>query len=200
MNNGFGPGFNRLASLVGGLACFCGATFAVAAEPSIVVGSHSLLPDTAHQPITIHVNDVAAVGMLNLNAQIGNGTGAAYAVFDGVDLTTGTIFAGNYLDPLDTGSAPRLATWSIVTATDTVSVADGLLATLYVDTTGVSSGTYTLSLGETLNGPTVFYDATGINAIPIAITDGSFTVAVPEPGSLSILLLAAPALLRRRRT
>ena len=181
-----------------GMALLAATAPASAADPSIVVGSHNLLPNTHHQPIAIRVAGVSSVGMLNFNAQIAAGTGTSYPVFDGVDLTTGTIFAPDHIDPLDTGSVPRLATWSIVTASGTISSAEGLLATLYVDTTGVSSGTYSLSLGDTLNGPAVFYDATGLTKIPIPITDGSFTI-VPEPASTALFLLTAPALLLRRK-
>ena len=196
---------NRLQSLntplvlaACGLALLAAAAPASAADPSIVVGSHNLLPNTAHQPIAIRVAGVSSVGMFNLSAQIDAGTGTTFPVFDGVDLTTGTIFAANHQDPLDIGSTPYLATWSIMTASGTISSAEGLLATLYIDTTGISSGTSSLLLGNTLNGPTIFYDATGLNQIPITITEGFFTI-VPEPASAALFLLAAPTLLLRRR-
>ena len=92
---------------------------ASATDPSIVVGSHNLLPNTPHQPIAIRVAGVSSVGMLNLNAQIDAGTN--YPVFDGVDLTTGTIFAANHQDPIDIGSTPYLATRSIMTASGRIS-------------------------------------------------------------------------------
>ena len=189
----------RLVLAACGLALLVAAAPASAADPAITVGSYYLAANTAHQPIAIRVAGVSSVGMFNLNAQIATGTGTSFPVFDGVDLTTGTIFAPDHLDPLDTGSAPRLATWSILTASGTLSSAEGLLATLYIDTTGVSSGIYSLSLGDTLNGPTAFYDAAGLPQNPaITITEGSFTI-VPEPASAALFLLAAPTLLRRRK-
>ena len=182
-----------------GSALFAAAASATAA-PIIVVGSHDLAANTAHQPIAIRVTGAQGIGSLSLNAQIGDGNGTDRPVFDGVDLVgSGTLFAANHLSPDDIGSTPRLATWTLVTANSTVSAEDALLTTLYIDTTGVSSGTFDLSLGNTLNGSTAFFDETGTGEIAnTAITNGSFTV-VPEPTSLGLAGVGAMLLLRRKR-
>ena len=189
-----------LTLAVCGLAFLAGVAPASAAGPAITVGSHFLAANTPHQPVAIRVSGVQGVAGVDLNAQIAVGTGTFYPIFSGVDLTTGTLFAANNNGASDMGSGsfPRVATWSLLTASGTISSAEGLLATLYIDTTGQSSGTYSLSLGNTLGGPTVFYDSTGLTKIPITITDGSFTI-VPEPASAGILLVAAPTLLLGRR-
>ncbi len=189
-----------LALAASGLALLAATAPAGAAGPSITVGSYFLAANTPHQPIAIRVSGVQGVAGVDLNAPSAGGTGTFYPLFSGVDLTTGTLFAGNNNGASDMGSGtfPRVATWSLLTAAGTVSSADGLLATLYIDTTGESSGTYSLSLSNTLGGPTVFYDSTGLTKIPITIADGSFTI-VPEPASAAFFLLAAPVFLLRRK-
>lgn len=89
---------------------------------------------------------------------------------------------------------PGLAHVRILTDSGTVSASSGLLATLCIDTTGIDSGTYTLSLGNTLNGPTAFLANTG--EVPISITEGTLTV-VPEPTGLALLATVFVPLLRR---
>ena len=191
---------NTLLALAAcGLALLSATAPASAAGPTITVGSYYLAANTPHQPIAIRVSGVQDVAGVDLNAQIEVGTGTFYPLFGGVDLTTGTLFAANNKGASDmgNGSFPRVATWSLLTATGTISSAEGLLATLYIDTTGQSSGTYSLSLGNTFNNPTAFYNAVGLPQ-NLTITDGSFTI-VPEPASAALFLLAAPTLLLRRK-
>lgn len=146
------------------------------ADPVIVVGTHRLAPDTAGQRVRVYVRGGSPVQGLNLNAQVADGGAAAGGQVAGpsitaVDLTTGTIFAGNAVGPDDPGSLPQLAMRTITTASGTV-VADGLLATLTLDTTGFTNGVYRLALGATANG---FTDFAGL---PASITDGWLVVGL----------------------
>ena len=185
----------RIVLTACGLAVLAATAPADGADPSIVVGSHNLLPNTAGQPVQIRVENVPDVAGVKLNAQIEDGSGIGTPRFSGVDLITGTIFTSN-ADAWDNGTTPGLLIYSILTPPGTVSASAGLLATLYVDTTGFNSGTFVLSLGDTLNGATTFLSESG--EVPIIITNGTLTV-VPEPSGLAILVTGLIPLLRRRR-
>ncbi|HNQ87785.1 MAG TPA: hypothetical protein PKM73_04030 [Verrucomicrobiota bacterium] len=146
------------------------------ADPVIVVGIHRLAPDTDGQKVRVFVRGGGSVQGLNLNAQVADGGVAAGGQIAGpsvtaVDLITGTVFEGNAIGPDDPGSVPQLAMRTLTTASGTV-VAEGLLATLTIDTTGFTSGVYRLALGATANGPTDFA------GIPAAITDGWLVVGL----------------------
>jgi len=163
---------------------------------SINVGSWSLLPDTPGQTIPIYVTGGALVQGLEFNVQIADG--ASGPVLQDVDILNGTIFEpsndgifpGSYLLPhlayqgtttiqgLDVGYGPSLV------------CADGLLATLTIDTTGIFEGSYALLLSDTLEGTTNFA------GIPVDITNG--TIIVPEPLTLGLVLFGSAGLLRRR--
>jgi hypothetical protein len=81
--------------------------------------------------------------------------------------------------------------------TSQVTVPDGgLLATLYIDTTGIFSGSWTLNLGNTGGGPTnwagsiVFPRTQPDTFVPNpVIIDGSITI-VPEPSSSALAIFA----------
>ena len=76
---------------------------------------------------------------------------------------------------------PQVWIQSTTTAEGTAT-ADGLLATLTIDTTGFLDGSFDLSLGNTLDG------ATDFAGLPADITDGSIRI-IPEPTALVLLLL-----------
>lgn len=165
----------------------------------INVGTHLLAPNTPGQTIQIFVSttDANRIGGCNLNAQV-DGAGPPYGGIAGpviteANLVAGTIFAGNNSGQTDLGSVPMLAMYSIVTNSGTVE-ASGLLVTLTIDTTGyfTPGQTWTLQLGNTLNGATDFAPTAA------TIVDGSITLT-PEPGTLALLGLGAAGLLRRRR-
>jgi len=169
------------------------------ADMYIDVGNHKLLPDTPGQTVRIMVSTDAAdvVGGCNLNAEIAGGGsaygGAAGPAITGADMEAGTIFDGNNAGQTDLGSIPQLAIRSIVTTSGTV-LADGLLVTLTIDTTGFTTpgSTWMLELGQTLNGPTDFAPT------PAIISEGTIEL-IPEPASLVLLSLGGLALLVRRR-
>jgi hypothetical protein len=96
-------------------------------------------------------------------------------------LLTGTIFEGNSTGQSDLLSLPQVWVQSTTTAAGTVT-AEGLLATLTIDTTGFLDGSFDLSLGDTRDG------ATDFAGLPVDITDGSIRI-VPEPTTLALLLL-----------
>ena len=165
--------------------------------PVIDAGVHSLLPNQAGQTVEIFVTGGILVQGLEFNVQIGDTT--AGPVFEGVDILTGTIF-GPSNDGIFPGSyiTPRVA-YQGTTTVQTLDVGwgpgfvstDGLLATLTLDTTGISGGDYNLLLTGTNEGDTNF---AGVLA---DITNGSLSV-IPEPLSLSLMLVGSGLLLRRR--
>lgn len=163
------------------------------AAPCIEVGSHYLLPDRAGQEIYIYVTGADPVQGLEFNARIGDGI--AGPTFENVDILTGTIFEsnnqgvfpGSYIDPRD-------AYQGTTTPNGITVAADGLLATITLDTTGLGlfgREEYDLSLIYTPEGRTNFA------GVYVEITDG--VLIIPEPTSLAIMLLGAGLILRRRQ-
>lgn len=140
---------------------------------TIVVGHHTIAQDHAGQTVQIFVAGGLPVAGVNFNVQITNpgGHGMVPSIVD-VDILNGTIFDGNNNGALDLDGphvdvAPQWEGRNTTTNVDTV-VADGLLATITIDTTGIPVGyTYGLSLSATVNGPTSF---PGTSA---SITDGT---------------------------
>jgi hypothetical protein len=173
------------------LAALMPAAAAMAA-PTIDVGSHLLLPNTPHQAITIDVTGGDAVQGLNFYAQIADGTGPK---IESVDLLAGTIFASNNTGQQNPESLPQTLFASTTTSAGTVA-ADGVLATLWIDTTGfnVGDGPWSLNLVGTDDSDT---DFAGVFA---DVTNGMIDIqAVPEPATLGLLSIGALGLLRRRR-
>ena len=169
----------------------------------VTLGNYYLLPNKPNQTISIYVTGGAEVGALNFNLQSGNGGpavgGTPGPVFTNLDLVDSTIFASDYETPLDLGSSPQVLTWDILTAEDGDYVAaNGLLATVTVDTTGFSDGeTFPLLINHTLNGPTNFvYD--GITPVTSTLVDGMITI-VPEPSTLVLLAAGGVVLCGRMR-
>jgi hypothetical protein len=162
------------------------------------VGSHLLQPDQANQTITLNLTGAVNLAGLDFRAQVEDG--ASGPKITGVDLVTGTLFAANNSGPGSLQGGSWTPYRSVTTSAGTVS-GDGVLATLTVDTTGITSGgTWSLLLSATANGPTEFLDGS-VELIPATITDGSMTV-VPEPASMAVVgsLLLGGAWLIRRRT
>ncbi len=192
----------KTAVQIAGCAILWCVPQAIWATPEIVVGEHELLADTANQLIEIMVSGGDSVQGLNLRLQVADGGTHpdAGGSIDGpkisnVDLVTGTIFDGNNTGQNDLLSLPQVSVQSITTANGMVA-ADGLLATVLIDTTGFTEGEFDLWAGDTLDGPTDFA------GIPASITDGSIRI-VPEPASFVGLLTGLGAIcaaLRRVRT
>ena len=168
------------------------------ATPIIDVGNHVLQPDDPGQTIQVFVSGGDLVEGLNFNAQIADGGPEAGGAVRGphittADIVTGTIFANDNTGQRDPGSFPQIAIRRTTTNDDDTVMAQGLLATLAIDTTGFTSGTFPLKLGDTLNGPTNFA------GVPAMITDGSISI-VPEPTAPFIALSTAALLCLPRRS
>jgi len=153
-----------------------------------VVGNHYVLPNTPNQVITIQVTGGGQIAGEDLFAQIGDGgtfnSGINMKpVFTNVDIIGGSIFAGNNTgaagDP-NGGNTSHPLIWvdSTTTLSGTVS-ADGLLATLNIDTTGLTSGSFPLLLSGVASHfgsfTTTLVNASG-NPIPLNITNGTLTL------------------------
>jgi len=140
---------------------------------TIVVGDHYLRPGASGQTVQILVSGGTAVQGENVDVQIAgtSGTGNAPTI-TGVDLLTGTIFANdNTGEQSAAQTLPQFWNGSVVTSTGTVS-ANGLLATVTVDATGVALGSaYSLNLAGTPNGDTDFA------GIPANVTNGHLFVS-----------------------
>lgn len=170
---------------------------AAASTPVITVGSHQLQPNLAGQQVQVYVSGAALVQGLEFNVQIGDGLSGP--VLQSVDILTGTIFAnnnegifpGSYLNQhLAYYGTTTIETKDIGFGAGYVSTS-GLLATLLIDTTGVSTGQFALKLVGTNEGTTNF---AGVAA---QISDG--TLSVPEPLSATLMLAGAGIMMRRRR-
>ncbi len=191
--------FLKCAAL--GLVLALGAS-AARADLIITVGQTQLQPDTPNQPVQIFVTGGDPVEAVQVECQIEdgalNGPITAPTITE-LDVVTGTIFSANHFGqtpPLTGVINSWLATRGTWTSSGTVA-ASGLLATVYIDTTGFTSptGTWALKLSGTRNGNTVFGD------IEPTIFNGSVTLEpVPEPATALIAVAGAALLLRRRST
>lgn len=177
-------------------------TGAATAATVINVGNHLLLPNTPNQKIEIFVTGGDQIQGVNFNAQIGTDPENALntPVFQ-YDANQHLSFPGNNLSTLlapgsifavpagfgenDVTFYPRL--WQSGSATSSGTVAaNGLLATLYIDTTGLIGGVWPLILSATIAGPTdwagsIFQGQEVSNPI---IIDGTIGGLIPEPSSI----------------
>jgi len=116
----------------------------------------------------------------NLRAQIGDGLGPqSEPVFQAINYTGGiwdvhpfTVMGG----PI--GGAEQYAQSSLAfnNSGDSV-IADGVLATLIIDTTGIAEGTYDLKLSNTDIGDDSTFVALGGSEIAAMITNGTITIS-----------------------
>lgn len=180
--------------------CLCGFGSTAVAELFIDVGHYDLLPDTPDQQILILVTGGDLVQGLDFNVIIADGGPELGGVVEGpavtnTDIVTGTIFQNNNTGVIDLGITLRQFDARSTTTAAGFVAAEGLLATLTIDTTGVFSGVFPLILSSTPNGPTDFA------GLPARINDGLIRV-VPEPGTslLGSALALAVGLTRRRRS
>jgi hypothetical protein len=153
-------------------------------QPRIVVGSHSLAPNTAGQRVPILVDGPFDISSLNLFAQVGDGgpelselglpAGTRGPKITHVELASETIFGTGELTVIPQPGLPQVA---IVSASSSVPVrAAGVLAVLTVDTTGLVEGTWELKLSDVLPGlPSGGLD-TNFGAIAADFVAGSLTV------------------------
>jgi hypothetical protein len=129
------------------------------------------------QQVQIQVTGGEAVSGIDLFVQVGDGGTTVGGDDTGpkitsLDLVTGTIFAANHTDVF-TDPAPLI--WGATTTTTTGTVAaSGLLATLTIDTTGISTGQFDLILNPPATGPTAFADA----GVVTNLTNGLLQIGV----------------------
>ena len=167
----------------------------LSASASIVidVGNHQLLPNTRDQIVDIFVTGTDQVQGLNFYSQVASGSSGPI-IFDVDIIGPGTIFFGNNVGmtdldgPGDPDPAPQWEGRTTTTSTGTV-LANGLLATMTFDTTGLSAGTWDLLLSGTLNGTTDFAGT------PAGITNGTvfIGIGIPEPSAIVIWLVLGMA-------
>jgi hypothetical protein len=145
------------------LACLFATSFAAPSHAaSISAGMHFLAPNMLGQQVQILVSGGQPVSGIDFFVQVGDGGAAGGGddtapIITSVDLLTGTIFASN-----NTGvfTDPTPLLWGATTTTSSGTVAaDGLLATLTIDTTGILAGQYGLILDPSSTGPTAFADS-----------------------------------------
>jgi hypothetical protein len=147
--------------------------------PTLIVGLHRLLPNTPNQRIEIFVTGTAEVTGFNLRAQLGDGIdGSAEPDFNGVELNGGiwTSYPTTVSDNGLVGADQMLqSSVSFNNQGDRV-IANGLIATLIVDTTGFSSGQFPLLLSGTQIGQDSDFTGQQIASLPVAITNGSIEI------------------------
>jgi hypothetical protein len=190
------------ASVAALAACIALSGTAALAEPSIDVGTFTLLPNTANQIISIPVTGGDAVTGFNLRAQIGDGSGPEVEPsFQSIDFGAGTIWAAHSTTVEPTTGTPSVEQYSVVLNTlgDSVS-ASGTVVNLTISTLGVSPGSYPLLFsGSQIGSPSVFIGNQGVD-IPASISNGTINVSsTPEPCAFSIVALSGAGLLMRRR-
>ena len=129
--------------------------------PIIEVGTHALRPNTSGQEIQIGVSGGQLVAGLNLFVQVGDGgpelsdfgipAGTDGPAITAVDVKTDTIFATVPDPQVDQPGIPQVATSTIAISEEGQAVpADGLLATITIDTTGLFEGSWDLLLADVL--------------------------------------------------
>jgi hypothetical protein len=197
------------------------------AHSTLIVGDHVLLPNTAHQAIQIFIqSDATGVTGADVTAIIGDGGPAAGGsivgpTFSGVsnfggpaqfpptiansaggDMISGTPFASNTSGQLDFGSVTGSGVLLIDTSTNSGSVSYSgttLFVTLYVDTTGITSGgpwdlTFGAGSGFTVGEQAIgnFGPDSDLGAIPFdEIINGHIGgLDVPEPSTLLLTMVS----------
>ena len=182
---------------------FCLAATVQAANV-VTIGNHVLLPNTPGQVITLNVSGTDQVGGLDFFLQVADGGPGAVGniLAPGIsgDILTGMIFASNNTglndgNPGGSNFGNEIVLLSTTTNSGTV-LANGLLATVTIDTTGFFGGSWPLIMTGTAAGDSDLGVPGNLQTI-----DGS--ISVPEPTSVVLGLFAVAGLgvvaIRKRR-
>jgi VCBS repeat-containing protein len=169
------------------------ATVALSIDaPTITIGDHRLAPNTPNQQIEVYVSGGHAISGLNLFAQVGDGgpelaqyglpAGTDGPAITNVDLKTDTVFADVPDEQANQPGLPQIAIATIaISAPDESVAAEGMLATLTIDTTGFFAGDWDLVFSnvlpfESLGGPF----RTDFAGDPANIVTGSLSIVPAE--------------------
>jgi hypothetical protein len=162
------------------------------ADIVITAGSHEIQPNTPNQLLQVLIstdmNDL--VSTMNLRAEIGGGTSGP--VFQGPTddngfTFTGSIFEGADFTAINSPRPENNRTGEAGAFDSTPVLANGVLGTFIVDTTGISSGTFAFNL---INHSTVGFLNSDMGTTPASFLNGSITV-IPESSAFLLVALAA---------
>jgi dockerin type I repeat protein/PEP-CTERM motif-containing protein len=167
------------------------ASQSIAANPTIVVGNHVLIP-LPNQSFTISVSGGNAVSGVDFNAEVANGGpslgGTLGPSITGINLVSGTIFASNNSGQQNSSSLPSQAYSGLVITNSGTVNASGTLATMTFDPSNYIGGIYSLKLGGfsngSVSGDTDFTVAPDFSPIPATITNGNIIVTFPGDTNL----------------
>ncbi len=178
------------------LTFFWLATFSLLSQPLnaaivLIVGSGTFATNSGLQPIDILVSSNAGDTSLFLTADF-QLSGAVFPLSAGEFGQPGMVGAGNIQAPPASqfvSAGNNSATLSLdFTNPQLFPAANTLLGRMFIDTTGVAIGTYSIQV-------TSF-----ATQVASSSTNGSFTItAVPEPGSLCLVGIASLWALHKRR-
>ena len=170
---------NEDSDFAGVAADISNGTIEIQEPPAaVIVGDHELSGNAPDQSIQVFVSGAAAVDALDLFAEIvpAEPGAAAAPTIASVDILTETIFADNNTGAVTAPDGPRFS--ASTTAAEGKVVADGLLATITIDASGIAPGTdWRLLLTGTSIGDTDLAGAA------MDITNGTLAV-VPGPQTL----------------
>ncbi|HOX01115.1 MAG TPA: hypothetical protein P5022_01015 [Candidatus Paceibacterota bacterium] len=178
------------------IVCLAWMAGGLRAAVSIDLPEITVLPNTPGQAFDVLLQnggDSFPVIGIGFNIQVADGGTAAGGHTNGpaiafVDIFAGTVFATNNNGPSGSGSiVPQVYERGTMTRRDTtVTIEQGAskVATVTLDTTGIGSGTFALTL-KTRNGPAKYLGLSG-DVFP-TLMDGSVTVAA-QPSIAGITL------------
>lgn len=155
------------------------------AQLTLSFGDLTVAPNTAGQTIEVFVSGGAPVDSIELNILIGDGgaiaggTNPNFDLVQGVDILAGTIFDGNNNGVSGAQLAQDGFAFDSTSTTSGTVAADGLIATITLDTTGLNSGSFSISTdsGISIQGPTTFAGASGI----ITPTQANGVIMIEDP-------------------
>ena len=171
----------------------------VCANIVINVGNISLAPNEAGQQREVYVSTDSGttdVEGLEFYVRVGAGDGSVIGpTISGLDVVgDSTLFSTNNSGPTYPDVLPQFRDAFVTTATGSVPITTSPvgLALVTFDTTGLSSGSWALSLSS----PTEYGFVTNFAPTNAVITDGTITINnVPEPSMLVMLGGMSPVLL-----